>query len=107
MSKLVRGFKRDGRFRPFRRGRGKSSKEKSLEMQRQEFDPVDVARADGVDFAFQKGRLRGNKKQALDNVEETIQTQEQAGVPLGLAKINRKILLNQVKREFGVGDISG
>lgn len=102
MSKLVRGFKKGGRFRPFGR-KGKSSKEKSLEIQRQEFDPVDIARADGVDFAFQKGRLRGNKKQALDNVEETIQTQEQAGVPLGLAKINRKILLNQVKREFGVG----
>jgi len=104
---MVRGFKRDGKFRPFRRGKGKSSKEKSLEIQREEFNPVDVARADGVDFAFQKGRLRGNKKQALDNVEETILTQEQAGVPIALAKINRKILLNQVKREFGVGGVSG
>lgn len=100
---MVRGFKRDGKFRPFGRRKGKSSKEKSLEIQREEFNPVDVARADGVDFAFQKGRLRGNKKQALDNVEETILTQEQAGVPIALAKINRKILLNQVKREFGVG----
>ena len=98
---MVKGFKKGGKFRPFRRG-GKSGKEKSLEKQKKDFDDVDIARAEGVDFAFQKGRLRGNKKQALANIEETVQTQEQAGVPIELVKINRKILLNEVKREFGV-----
>ncbi len=98
---MVKGFKKGGKFRPFRR-KGKSGKEKSLELQKQEFNEVDIARGDGVDFAFKKGRLRGSKTQALANVEETIETQEQAGVPTELTKINRKILLNEVKREFGV-----
>jgi len=101
---MVIGFKKGGKFRPFRR-KGKSGKEKSLEMQRKDFDPVIVAKADGINFALQKGRLRGSKSNALANVEETFQTQLQGGVPVELAKIERKIALNEVKREFGLGGI--
>lgn len=103
---MVRGFTKGGKFRPFGR-RKKSSKEKSLEMQRNEFDPLLVERAKGINFALQKGRLRGSKSSALTNVEDTFNTQLQAGVPMQLAKIERKIALNEVKREFGVSDIVG
>jgi len=105
---MVRGFKDGkGRFRLLGRKKGKSGKEKSLEIQRSEFSPVDVATARGVDFALMKGRLRGSKKDALTNVELTFETQIQAGVPVELAKVERKIALNEVKREFGVSGIDG
>jgi len=98
---LVRGFKKGGKFRPFRRNKS----EKSLEKQRDNFDPLLVERSKGINFALQKGRLRGSKANAISNVEETFQTQLQGGIPIELAKIERKIALNEVKREFGAGGI--
>lgn len=97
---MVRGFKKGGKFRPFGRKKGKTVAE-SLEERKQKFPDLIIARSKGIDFAIRRGRFRGSKKQALENVEDSFNTKVQAGVPEELAKIERKEDLNEVKREFG------
>ncbi len=105
---MVRGFKDGkGRFRLLRGKKGKSAKQKSLEMQENEFDPLIVSRSKGIEFALRKGRFRGSENVAKNSVEDSFNTKLQAGIPLELAKIQRKQGLNEVKREFGSGEEVG
>ncbi len=104
---MVKGFKKGGKFRPFGKGRGGKTVAESLEQQKQKFPDLILARSSGVGFASKKGRFRGSKAIALQSVEEAFQTRLQAGIPLELAKIERKEELNEVKREFGASGIDG
>jgi len=105
---MVKGFKDGkGRFRLLRGKKGKSAKQKSLEMQENEFDPLIVSRSKGIEFALRKGRFRGSENVAKNSVEDSFNTKLQAGIPLELAKIQRKQGLNEVKREFGSGEEVG
>lgn len=104
---MVLGFKKGGKFRPFKnRGKGKTVAE-SLEQQKNKFSDTILARSDGIGFALKKGRFRGSKKIAVDSVEVAFDTRLQGGIPEELAKIERKEELNEVKREFGSGGLDG
>lgn len=104
---MVKGFKRDGKFRPFGRKKGGKTVAESLEERKRKFPDLLIARSKGIDFALKRGRFRGTKQQALESVEDSYQTKLQAGVPEELAKIERKEDLNEVKREFGGSVDSG
>lgn len=103
---MVRGFTKGGKFRPFKKKGGKTVAE-SLDEQKRKFPDLILARSNGIGFALKKGRFRGSKQIAVDSVESAFETRLQAGIPEGLAKIERKEDLNEVKREFGASGIDG